>query len=521
MKSPTSVPLPSRHAITSNHDDADCDDLPLVVVLAHAYRRDLSGTIVVGNSAQPPDAIYVHRGAPAKASTSEVVAPLGEVLIAMGSIDEETLIDGYEIACDTSVRLGQSLVERGVIDRDVLDVALASQLEEKLLSLLNRGAAPCRFIEDTDLIEDYGELLEVPCEPLEVIMEGIRRLRGHPHLHTTMQTIGDAHLVIRPDVRIERMGLRLEIPVIQRLLDGPATCDQLAREHVATEEVIRRTVYALALVGFVDVVQNLQPIARARSDRRVRRAAAKNEARLTRGEIEERLRQIDEGSGAEVLGVRRGATIDEVWDAFLAASRKWHPDNLPAELSGLRPEVERIFACVAGTYAERRKSAPKRRSRETSASDAMDALELFQKAGAAADAGRLAEAEALVRRALALEPHELEYRTLLAAVLARRAGDALDLCETEPTNRYAIPIRMLEHVLADDPEYERARLQRGILLAQSGRPDEALADFEHILRFNPHHVRAAARARQARLAIARSRKLTQSTSRLSNGRSSL
>lgn len=490
--------------------------MPLVVLLARAHTQGLSGSVVVGRGGQPLDAVYVQRGVPAKASTSEVVAPLGETLVAMGAIDEAALVDGYEIACDRRVLLGESLVERGLIDRDLLNEALRSQLEAKVLSLLNRPRIPCRFIEDTDVLEGYGEALEVGGEPLALIMEGVRRLRRHPHLTSTLESFGDAHLVIRLDERIERMGLRLEVPVVDRLLEGPVTRDELFAERVATEEVTSHAIYALALVGFVDRVRDLSPSERIRRDSRTRPHAVRRGGRLSRAEVHQRLCDIEELPGAQALGVPPEATVDEVWDAFLAETCRWHPDNLPSELCDLRPEVERIFACIAESYAARRRLAPQR-STETSLCDAMDALELFQKANAAVEAENLAKAEALVRRALALEPLEIEYRTLLAAVMAKRAGEPAALGEGETTNRYAVPIRMLEHVLADEPEYERARLQRGILMAQSGRHREALADFEHILRFNPQHAGAATRAKQARLAITRSREAGRPPARKTAG----
>ena len=91
--------------------------------------------------------------------------------------------------------------------------------------------------------------------------------------------------------------------------------------------------------------------------------------------------------------------------------------------------------------------------------------------------GRLAEAEAAYRLALAARPDFPEARNNLAAILTH-------------TDRPAEAVELLDGVLARRPDFEPARFNRGTACYALRRLDEAEADFRHILARRSGHAGA-------------------------------
>lgn len=89
-------------------------------------------------------------------------------------------------------------------------------------------------------------------------------------------------------------------------------------------------------------------------------------------------------------------------------------------------------------------------------------------------AGRLAEAEAGYRAALALVPGAPAVLHNLGVVLAARGLDAAALSA-------------FDAAIAAEPGYATAHYNRGIALQQLGRASEALAAYEHASRIEPGH----------------------------------
>ncbi|HUH13591.1 MAG TPA: tetratricopeptide repeat protein, partial [Longimicrobiales bacterium] len=129
------------------------------------------------------------------------------------------------------------------------------------------------------------------------------------------------------------------------------------------------------------------------------------------------------------------------------------------------------------------------------------------------DAGEMAEAERVLRDAVAREPEGVAGRTALGRVLARTgrleeaagqlrealallpsyADAALALADLEvEREREQEGLHVLVDLLSADP-YNLAGLQRiGDLLATMGREKDAGRAYERVLRFDPHHAGAHA-----------------------------
>jgi len=116
---------------------------------------------------------------------------------------------------------------------------------------------------------------------------------------------------------------------------------------------------------------------------------------------------------------------------------------------------------------------------------ALEAMQSFRLAEAALQRNDVAAAEKLAQKAVAGDPTQVDYVTLLAWIRAL-GNDAAAVQEA---------IATMTRVLSDDPSSERALLYRGKLLSRTNRYQEALADFNELLAGNPQNRDAQAEVR--------------------------
>jgi curved DNA-binding protein CbpA len=243
------------------------------------------------------------------------------------------------------------------------------------------------------------------------------------------------------------------------------------------------------------------------------------EVAARRAQIEARAASIDGETYFEMLGVAKDDSPERVQSAYFMLAKQWHPDRTPPELHDLKPVVARIFARISEAYQTL--SDPKRRSdylsvKEEGSSDAdeakiarvVDAALDFQKAEALLKKNDLAGAEDRVRRAVAADPEQPEYSTLLVWIRALRRGEPQGLAEGVTVNHYDDLIETLDAVLQKEPRYERALFYRGMLLKRSGHSDKALRDFRLAAELNPKNLDAL---REVRVHEMRNRTQTDPT----------
>jgi tetratricopeptide (TPR) repeat protein len=117
---------------------------------------------------------------------------------------------------------------------------------------------------------------------------------------------------------------------------------------------------------------------------------------------------------------------------------------------------------------------------------ALEAMQSFRLAEGALQKNDTVAAEEHARKAVAGDPNQPDYVTLLAWIRS--------LVNTPKALEDAI--RTMSKVLIEDPSNERALFYRGKLLIRTNRLPEALHDFNELLSANPHHREAQNEARQ-------------------------
>ena len=137
---------------------------------------------------------------------------------------------------------------------------------------------------------------------------------------------------------------------------------------------------------------------------------------------------------------------------------------------------------LAITFAWTVATAQRRVSQHGRAADANDVAASLREAAELLQAGRLDDAEPIVRRVVAVAPQVADAHNLLGAILDQR-GRA-----EEAEREYREALRL-------NPKSISARANLGVLLARTNHTDQAIQLFESVLHENPDHPQEGAHAR--------------------------
>lgn len=193
----------------------------------------------------------------------------------------------------------------------------------------------------------------------------------------------------------------------------------------------------------------------------------------------------------EVLGLMRGADVNQVRTAFFQLARRWHPDKLPSALVHLRPTVTRAFAEMGEAHQTLMDDA--RRVEYDRGLDAVPDHEQEQVAAILRAAGAYQRADVLFKK-----------KSYQEALNEAKAAYDLDASQPDYVALYAwlhtlvFPdqdphpqIDLLSKLLEANPDHVRALWYRGQLYKKVQQTSKALRDFKHVVQIKPSHVDAA------------------------------
>lgn len=176
---------------------------------------------------------------------------LGERLVSAGMLSHEELAESLEMQSNDprGLRLGQLLIERGLVDTDGLAAIVRQQIEDTIFELLRWDGGTFEFEPEIASDEDIG--LQVSVENL--VMEGARRFR---EWHQITRKLPSMDAVPRlnddDDAGIEVALTPEEWALISRV-NGRATVVELANACGFTELEAARCVFGLLTTGVLKI----------------------------------------------------------------------------------------------------------------------------------------------------------------------------------------------------------------------------------------------------------------------------
>ena len=213
-------------------------------------------------------------------------------------------------------------------------------------------------------------------------------------------------------------------------------------------------------------------------------------------EIEDKAATVDKEDYFALLGVARDTPASEIQKAFFGLAKKWHPDRVPAPLA----EVKNLCAKVFGRMSEAHQTLmdpAKRAKYESSKKPGNDdspeaqaqvmailgAATDFQKAEICLKRNDLKQAEEFCRKAIAVEPKQADYISMLAWL------DSLKPQRQTPAAMQE-QVAELTRAIGVSQACERAFFYRAMLLKRLGQEPAAMKDFKRAMELNPRNVDA-------------------------------
>lgn len=492
----------------------------LAFLLRDLLDRETEGTLNLVDERGKRHEIDLTCGVPVALRSDVTIEPLTTTLVRLGllTIEHRKRLGRFN---GTDRQLGRHIVEQRLISPSELHGASCHRLLLKIERLLSMGEQTRFSLRRQTVVVDES----TPCNVLALLMRGFRRLAHTDRAADVLDHLANDELALHPLADLRFLGLTdTERNVVEGLGAAAATLEELIDLGVGPPPVVRAAVYALAELRYLDLGRTAPPVA-VPSDEHLTagRLSEPGHAPVERAlvasplydecDVRRRLDQMDHQSHFEMLGVDAGADGRAVRQAHMRELYVWHPDRLPAHLAHLRPEIARL--CVRLGEACRVLTNPDMRAdyvaglRE-SCPDSLrepDVDHLFARAEIAFRRREVDEAEGLLVRICSVDRHHLDARALLAWLRAEQhTPPRLRIGQTSAL--YAESLEILDAVVREDPNLEKARYWRGQLLKRSGFLREAYTEFKAVVSLNPRNVGAE---REVRLFEAKQTRLDEPT----------
>lgn len=221
--------------------------IPFASLLYRLYVAHSRGVLSV-RSGDIEKAVHIDDGAPGYVATNRPTELLGNFLVQQRVLDGDQLKTTLEIMSESDMRLGDVLIDQGLLDRNALFHYLSLQTREKLMEVFSW--ADGEFTYQDGLSADH-ESYPLGIDTLEIIVEGSRARMPIEAIKAVFT--GKDHAPLRilrnRQVSLERLrltGQELSIAAVFRNGDTIAEVLRLfATSRHANEEEILRVIFLL------------------------------------------------------------------------------------------------------------------------------------------------------------------------------------------------------------------------------------------------------------------------------------
>ncbi len=429
---------------------------------------------------------------------------LGDILVKGGHVPQETLTEAVAAQDGLrDVRLGEILVSRGVLARDVLQQQIRVQIEEAVYHLFTWAEGTFNF--EPDIYPDDQDLL-VSISPESLLLEGARRVDEWTLIARKIPSLDLIFTIDREHLAQSSADLTATQQTLVPLIDGRRDVQAMVEESGLIEFEVGKALYGLAMAGFLHRVGKSEPRDQgAQPEGRIDEHRNLGVAFYKTGMLDESMREF-----RRVLELRRDdLTARFYMGLVLMRQAKWADALAMLEATTARPEapasafhnlayvlerlgrVDEARAALQGAIdrgladdARVHTSIGALALREGDVDGADRALGAarplwgkrrpsaawFHYSGlAAALAGDLPRSIALLEEGVRLHPHAAPLYNNLAAALDRRG-------------QHEAALRVAEQGLLQDPSLPQLHKNVGDGRYRSGRYDEALEAYRRAVR---------------------------------------
>jgi DNA-binding response OmpR family regulator/tetratricopeptide (TPR) repeat protein len=449
--------------------------------------------------------VYFREGYPVSVRSNVLGECLGQILLGRKLIGREALDESVRRMKAEKRQQGQILVEMGALSPHNLERALLLQVEAKVLEVFAWREGSFSF---TDGKHPPGDPVTLEHSPAALILEGIRRHYDPARLEKVLTPFEEQYLAPSADPLRRLQDISAD-PAERRFIesiDGSKRLDAVLAEGLIPAGEARLLLVAMAEAGMIEPARTAarRPAEEAAPARQVTKvsedtapyplepsgSAPRPPEQRSREELQGIYETMRVQSYFEVLGVPASASTSDVDRAYEAKARELHPDRFRARGEEVRQVALKIFDRLGDAHTTLRDAGRRRRyvsklDRERAESGPISvspapsqaAEKVYYSGVEHLRARRYREAIDAFRQAIALAPGQASYHGALGWALFRAA----------PADPAAVEAGLgeLRRALAMNEGDPWVRISLGRFYAETGWPDQAIAEFETALRLNP------------------------------------
>lgn len=204
------------------------------------------------NRPQGAKLIYFRGGNVIAASSESAIEEerLGQLLVRRGQLSDEDLKRALKRQSANGKRLGHTLIELGIMERNVVVDALRAQVEEIVYSVFSYPNGDFQFIDGE--VPDAGHIL-VDLNSLNVMMEGARRFDEYNEIaHALPEGTTVLRQVPSPRLAAPEIILSAEDADVLVAVNGMRTVDQVIASGANGEYVASKSLHKLMQSNLVE-----------------------------------------------------------------------------------------------------------------------------------------------------------------------------------------------------------------------------------------------------------------------------
>jgi hypothetical protein len=516
------IPTPQQLEDIANRREGNLQEVPfspLICALA-VHKRT---TVLEIRRRQVWKKIVLEEGVPVDCRSNLVHETLGRYMVLEGKLSEEDFTAGLSQSAARGMRLGEVLLERGLVNAVELFKILQQNLAKKLLDMFTWREGAFRIVDD-ELTNEMSLKVKVP----QLVLTGVTKLAPQEEVDMAVASLVGKRLALHPSPLFPLEDIRLsqrQTQLAEAIRPG-RRMGELAETTGLPVDEITRLLYALSILGVVvpaDTVPKgapspvlapatatgsfpvMQPPAAPAPTPAAPAAAppqpAPQDVERRRNEIMQAFLTFRRQDAFDLLGLPETATPGAIEEKFLAFSRRFAPWDLEGtELRALEDRARDLFLAGARAFSElidteqrntllfRRRTLREEQAKKPAAfggikTDLLDSEAQFKKGRALMEQGKHKDAVVLLEFAFDCDPQNSLYAAELAYCrflfsTAHASQSVKDLQETlrrDPTcglaAYYAGEISRETGFYEDAEEYFRRAIK---LMSPDRRPIEAL-----------------------------------------------
>jgi CheY-like chemotaxis protein/tetratricopeptide (TPR) repeat protein len=466
---------------------------PFARILQRVYADRLTGALLLLRDSVKK-IVYFVEGYPASVRSNILGECLGQILLQQKMISKQTLDESLVRMKADKKHQGTVLVEMGALSPYNLTRALVAQMEAKFYEIFSWRTGDFAFKEGKGAPDEPVHLERAPAA---LILEGIRRHYDQERVRSVLAAFAGQYVAPSRDPlrRLQDITADAAERRFIESLDGSLRLEAALSTSPVPIQRARLLLVAMSEAGMIEPARSKRSNDERRRGNNGADTAVVPLEQKGREELAAAYESMRGQTHFEVLGVGADASAGEVDAAYEALAREYHPDQFRARSDDVRALGMRIFdrlgeAQVVLRDTGRRRKYQAQLERDRAALEEGDSAPFVQResTGDAAEqvyfagvehlrARRYREAVQAFRQAAALAPGQASYRGALGWALFRRAPADIDAIQAGLTE--------LRRAVQMEPSNPWVRISLGRFFAETGYPDDAIAEFEVALRLNP------------------------------------